>query len=111
MSKPVSESFVFATLSLARGSIETGEPYYQPQDYAVAAQEGCDEAAEEVRREGLTPDVLHLVGLVVREAAKCTAGDFEAVLLLRRLAQIEGRPADFESARAEYDALDKSLPI
>lgn len=109
MTKPVTETFVLGVLSSARDAIETGAPYYQPHPYAMAAQKGCDDAAAQVSRDGLTPDAQRLVGMAIREAARCTAHEGEAIHILAWLAQIEGRPADFMSACADYEALDKAL--
>lgn len=109
MRRPVTPAFVLGVLSAARDAIETGAPYSSPQPYAVAAQRGCDDAAADVRHDGLTPDTLRLVGTAIREAARCAEYDGPAIHILAWLARIEGRPDDFESARGEYEALDRSL--
>lgn len=55
------------------------------------------------------PDTLRLVGMAIREAVRCAEHDGPAIHILAWLARIEGRPDDFESAHAEYEALDRSL--
>lgn len=85
--------FAVRVLDAAYDAIETGEPYYQPQPYALAAQSDCREAQAMIRERGLTPQVQDVTLAAIRQAATMTAHDGEAIHILSWAAQIEGRSA------------------
>jgi len=73
----LTERTVLGYLALARGLIETGEPWYQPQEYALAAIGDCDEAIEAVRKDGLNDFTVGLASATILAASECTRSDTE----------------------------------
>lgn len=69
----LSDMMVIVHLSMARDEIETGEPWYQPQGYAIAAQKDCDKAAAAIKESGLTDFTVALAVAAIVEASKGAA--------------------------------------
>lgn len=59
-------------LQTARDLIETGEPWYEPQAYALAAIKDCEIAIEELRKQGLNDFTVELAMLTLSAASQCT---------------------------------------
>lgn len=78
----ISAQFIITHLLMARNAIETGEPWYQPQDYALAAQEDCDVAIKLLRQQGITSKTMALAIGAIQQAAKCARSDSEEAMIV-----------------------------
>jgi len=79
---------VLSYLQTARDHIETGEPWYQPQAYALAAIKDCEDALAAVRKQGLNDFTIELARLTISAASQCTRTDREEEMLTSYVADI-----------------------
>ena len=72
---------VLSYLQTACDHIETGEPWYEPRAYALAAIKDCEDALAAVRKEGLNDFTVELARLTISAASQCTRTDREEEML------------------------------
>ncbi|WP_147707381.1 hypothetical protein [Microvirga massiliensis] len=89
----------------ALDAIETGEPWYQPQAYTLAAQKDCDDAIALIGKEGLTPVTRDVAVMAIRQAASMTRYKGEALTPLHWASRLEGKCKSIEELSTELESL------
>jgi hypothetical protein len=89
MMMTISAEYIIDRIRQSKSMIETGEPYYSPQGYAVAAQTDCDEAIAEITAKGINETTVRVAVAVMRNAATMTRTDGEEAMVNAWATRIE----------------------